>query len=157
MAYGVSPYIFVLLLPNADETTLEEGSGFSKIINDYASLGEEYAPRYSAGKNYFTLILKNKEYRPDNVDKADNVGVNVGVNVPVNVGVNVPVNVPVNLSKTAQKVVEYLTINATVTTAVLAQHFGVTERTIKRAIKELREKGLIERVGSDKNGYYKLK
>lgn len=33
---------------------------------------------------------------------------------------------------------------------------GKAERTVKRVLESLKEKGLIERVGSDKTGYWKV-
>jgi len=39
----------------------------------------------------------------------------------------------------------------------IANLLNVHEKTIKRDIKKLKQKGLLERVGSDKGGYWKIK
>ena len=43
------------------------------------------------------------------------------------------------------------------TAANIANQCQVTTRTIERTIKSLKEKGLIERVGSDKTGHWIIK
>ena len=68
--------------------------------------------------------------------------------------VNDTVNGTVN--KTEQSVLELLSVDANITGAELMQKTGKAERTIKRALSALKEKGLIERVGSDKTGHWKI-
>ncbi len=43
------------------------------------------------------------------------------------------------------------------TTTVLAEKIGVTRKTINKYLKALREKNIIERIGSDRKGYWKIK
>ena len=43
------------------------------------------------------------------------------------------------------------------TTVQLAEKMSVTRKTIGVYIKSLKEKGLIERIGSDRKGYWKIK
>ena len=61
-----------------------------------------------------------------------------------------------NLSVTAQKVLTYIEKNNYVATSKKVEDLGISKRSIERAIKELRDKNLIRRVGSDKTGYYEL-
>ena len=61
-----------------------------------------------------------------------------------------------NLSVTAQKVLTYIEKNNYVATSKMVEDLGISKRSIERAIKELRDKNLIRRVGSDKTGYYEL-
>lgn len=73
-----------------------------------------------------------------------------------NVLVNVPVNVPVNLNDTEIKILELIRKNNNITAINIAENIDMTEKTAKRNLKSLKEKGYIERVGSDKTGYWKI-
>lgn len=80
------------------------------------------------------------------------VGVN-NENVGVNVGENEK-NVGVKLNKTQKKIIESIKENQNCTISDMAAYAGVETRTIERNIKSLKEKGIIERVGSDKGGHW---
>ena len=73
------------------------------------------------------------------------------------VGVNVGVNVGVKLSSTEQKIINLIKDDSQITTSILAEKIGVTERTIERNIQKLKEKNMIFRVGSDKAGEWVIK
>jgi Fic family protein len=88
------------------------------------------------------------------VNVGTNVGANVGINVPANVTINVPINVTIN--PLADKVQVLLQSNSKVTIPELAHTLGVTERTIKRAIKFLQDNGRLKRVGSRKTGHWEV-
>jgi predicted HTH transcriptional regulator len=98
--------------------------------------------------------LKNRELH---VNYVKNVGVSDTVNVGVkdeNVGVkdeNVGVNVGVK-----SEILNYLKNNPNLTAQELATMLNKTTRTIERNIKELREKGIITRFGSDKTGNWQI-
>lgn len=77
-----------------------------------------------------------------------------------NVGVNsesVGANVGVKLNKTQTKIVELIKNNLNITIGEMAKYAGVETRTIERNIKTLKEKGIIDRVGADKNGHWIVK
>lgn len=86
------------------------------------------------------------------------------VNIPYNEkalygeNLNDTVNDTLNdtVNKTEKSMLELLSANADITVAILAQKTGKSERTIKRALAGLKEKRLIERVGSDKTGHWKV-
>ena len=86
------------------------------------------------------------------------VGVNVGANVGANVGINVTINVPLNvtINPLADKVQTLLQSNPKTTIPELASTLGVTERTIKRAIKFLQDNGRLKRAGSRKTGHWEI-
>ena len=67
---------------------------------------------------------------------------NVGTNVGTNVGIN----------KTEKAVLGLLINNPEMTAEEIAIEVGVTKRTIERTLVSLKKKGLIERIGSNKNG-----
>ena len=69
---------------------------------------------------------------------------------------NASVNVGVKLSKTAQKVLDCIRENGAINAEKIAENVGKDKRTVERAIKSLREQGIIERNGSDKAGSWKV-
>jgi ATP-dependent DNA helicase RecG len=75
-------------------------------------------------------MLKNRELRIDFV-ATKNVGVNVGVK---------------------NDILNNLKDNPNLTVQELATMLNKTTRTIERNIRELREKGIVSRIGSDKTG-----
>ncbi|GHV06854.1 cell filamentation protein Fic [Spirochaetia bacterium] len=83
------------------------------------------------------------------VDIASNTSVlpetagDVGVNVGVNVGVK-------------SDIIEKLKVQPTLTAPELAAMLNLSSRTIERHIKELRERGVLVRVGSDKSGHWQV-
>jgi ATP-dependent DNA helicase RecG len=75
---------------------------------------------------------------------------NVGLNVGMNVGLNI------RLNKTEQAVVSLLIDNPDMTAVELAAETGVTKRTIERALVSLQNKGILIRVGSKRDGIWKV-
>ena len=69
-------------------------------------------------------------------------GQSVGISVGINVGIN----------KTEKAVLGLLISNPEMTAEEIAIEVGVTKRTIERTLVSLKKKGLIERIGSNKNG-----
>ncbi|MDR0564042.1 MAG: Fic family protein [Azoarcus sp.] len=69
-------------------------------------------------------------------------------------GENVPVNVPVNPLQ--EKILILLRANPKATTQKLALALGVTDKTIKRHQKALREQGILKRIGPDKTGHWEV-
>jgi Fic family protein len=71
---------------------------------------------------------------------------------PHDVRVNVSLNVSVS-----QKIYDVITQMPLITVKELSKMLSVTERTIYRQIDKLKSEDRIERVGSDKTGYWKIK
>ena len=67
----------------------------------------------------------------------------------------VSVNVSANVSA-KEKIIDIITQIPTITVKELAKMLSVTERTIYRQIEILKTENKIERVGSDKTGYWKI-
>lgn len=67
---------------------------------------------------------------------------------------DVPVNVPV--SEVSNRILVMLRANPRATAQKMALALGVTDKTIKRHLKSLRELGLLKRVGSDKAGHWEV-
>ncbi len=70
--------------------------------------------------------------------------------------VNAPVNAPVKLNKTQIAIVKAIINDNHVTYNELKTIVGVNRSTITRNIAVLKGKGVISRVGEDKNGYWEV-
>ena len=53
-------------------------------------------------------------------------------------------------------IVKFMQENSELTTTEIAKKINVSRRTIARDINKLKSKGIITRVGSDKEGYWKV-
>jgi len=113
------------------------GSGIPRIFKQITDFGlnEPKLTEYS-GRISFVLSVNMHEF----------VGVNVG-DVGVNVGVN----------EIQDKIIRLLSDDNKITLKKMSEILEVNEKTIERNIKKLKELGLVERVGSDKTGEWKVK
>ena len=75
---------------------------------------------------------------------------------PLVASVNAPVNAPVKCTRTQVAIIEILKGDVHATYDEMAATIGVNRTTIMRNIAALKGKGVLERVGEDKNGYWKL-
>lgn len=55
-----------------------------------------------------------------------------------------------------RQVTELLQKDSAYTTAMLAEVLGISRKTVSKRLKSLKDKGIIERMGSDRKGYWKL-
>ncbi|MBS3802794.1 MAG: winged helix-turn-helix domain-containing protein [Candidatus Thermoplasmatota archaeon] len=67
---------------------------------------------------------------------------------------DVTVNVTVN--DTQKKILKEMRKKPGITYDELAEIVNKSRRTIIRQVKDLREKGLVKRIGSDKSGHWKI-
>lgn len=93
-------------------------------------------------------VIGNSLYKY--IDVASETVADVGVNVPVSVPVNVPVN------EVSDKILIMLRADPKATAQKMAIALGVTDKTIKRHLKMLREQGRLKRIGSDKAGHWEV-
>ncbi|MED9904650.1 MAG: ATP-binding protein [Lachnospiraceae bacterium] len=68
-----------------------------------------------------------------------------------------PKSSPKNLNATQQKIADMILENPKVTQVDMAEKLDISTRAVKKSIKDLTEKGILERVGSSRSGYWKLK
>ncbi len=115
----------------------EFGEGIDRMFNEMAAAGLP-APEYH--DNAFML---NATIRNGVINEADEV-------------INEVINGAINISVTEQAVLAALNKKARITKVELQKETSLGKSTIDRAIKALKEKGLIERVGSNKTGYWKI-
>ena len=62
----------------------------------------------------------------------------------------------VALSATKKRIIELISEDNTLTAKALADIIGLTEKAIEKNIKQLKETGILKRVGSDKGGYWQI-
>ncbi len=55
-----------------------------------------------------------------------------------------------------EKILSLLRQNGKLSAKVLATNLGISDRQVQRIIKELRDSGRIERIGANRNGYWKI-
>ena len=115
----------------------ELGSGVRNIVK-YSKVYSGTIPEFIDGD-----VFKTK------------ISLNGTVSGTVNDTVNDTVNVGVNLSATEQMVLDCIRDNNSISVAEIVNRKKKGRSTIMRAIKALKEKGFIQRVGSDKTGNWK--
>ena len=81
---------------------------------------------------------------------------NVGVNVGDNVGETVGESSRVKLSKNQNLILQLLLEDKELSIEKMAESVGITTRSVERNISILKDKGFLERVGSDRAGYWKV-
>ena len=112
----------------------EFGEGIDRMFNEMAAAGLP-APEYRDNAFMLNATIRN--------------GV---INEVINGAINGAINVPV----TEQAVLSAIRKNPGITKTELQKVTSLGKSTIDRAIKALKEKCLIERVGSNKTGYWKI-
>jgi len=121
------------------------GTGLQRIVRACEEAGIKVAfKQMSLG---FSVIF----YRPKNHINVDVIRSDDRINDPINDLLNDPLN------KTQNAIIAALRQNKTATYEVLATAVGVSTATIKRHLKRLQELGMIERVGSKKDGHWIVK
>ena len=79
---------------------------------------------------------------------------NASVNASVNASQNA--SVPIEGMKTPDAIMALVQADASITRQHMAEKIGKDIRTIGRAIKKLQDEGKLQRIGSDKSGYWEL-
>jgi len=58
--------------------------------------------------------------------------------------------------KSSQKIIKLMQEDSTITIAALAETLSVTDRAVKKQIKNLKAKGRIRRIGPDRGGHWEV-
>lgn len=61
------------------------------------------------------------------------------------------------MNQTQQKILDMILENPEITQTTMAEKLDITPRAVKKNIKELVDKGLVEREGPARKGYWKIK
>jgi predicted HTH transcriptional regulator len=122
---------FIKLAENA-------GFGFDKMIEGWRSYSDREVE--FGGDDDFsvtTFYLVNRQ------------------NASLNASLNAPLNAPLN--QLQNSILEEIRLNSKISYDELADKFSKNRTTIMRNIQKLKALGFIERVGSDKSGYWRVK
>ncbi len=115
------------------------GSGLRKIIDQYP---EDTAPSFRSTEQSFIVVLKNLNYgkssMPNGIDRGIENGIENGID------------------KNAEKILNAILADPKITQKNLAHATGLSIRTVARELKNLREAGVIRRVGSDRYGFWEI-
>lgn len=112
------------------------GSGIPKILVAWTSQGwqmPELTETIEPDRVTLTLSIKS-EYAP----------------------INAPINAPIKLTETEKEILTAIEANSQITYNEIAQLLSKDISTIKRAIQKLKDKGLLLRIGSNKDGSWKV-
>ena len=115
----------------------EFGEGIDRMFKEMAAAGLP-APEYRDNAFMLNATIRNGAINETN-----------GV-------INDVINGAINISATEQAVLVALKKKPRITKVELQKEISLGKSTIDRAIKSLKEKCLIERVGSNKTGYWKI-
>jgi predicted HTH transcriptional regulator len=118
------------------------GSGMQRIMGVYSK------DDFTISPNFVVAVFKYNKHALDILSRK-NDNVNDEVNDNVNDGENA-------LSKTALMVLDIIKTQKTITADEIAKAIQKSKPTADRAIKELKDKNLIQRIGSDKSGYWEI-
>lgn len=87
----------------------------------------------------------------------DLLGEMKGKNVQINVHKNVQINNYDKLTKIEKQILDIILENPEITQVTIASMLEITPKTVQRGIAKLKENKIIERVGSNKKGYWKTR
>lgn len=91
-----------------------------------------------------TNELKNRSLRINNTDSVGEVSEKCRRNVG-------------EVSERGRLILELIAENSTISAKQLAQQLNTTDRTVEREIKKLKESEIIERIGADRGGFWKIR
>ena len=58
--------------------------------------------------------------------------------------------------KSSQKIIELIRANSNITLEEMANSLGISDRAVKKNLAHLKEKGIVNRIGPDKGGYWEV-
>ena len=103
--------------------------------------------KFENRKTAFFVVV----YRKDLDGLVENTEKKLNTNVGTNVGINVGIN------DTQNKILSVICQNNYITQKEIANKLNITLRTVERNINNLKQIGIIEKIGAKKNGYWKIK
>jgi predicted HTH transcriptional regulator len=129
------------------------GSGLRKIIDQYP---EDAPPSFHSTSQSFVATLRNLNYgKPSMPNEIEHgaVGIDNGAVGIDNGNVGIDNGAP---KSNAAKVLSAISAEPRITQKKLAETSGLSKRTVSREIKNLRDTGVIRRIGSDRMGYWEI-
>ena len=111
------------------------GSGLRKIIDEYP---KEAVPIFRSTEQSFVVTLKNLNYGRFSMPSGIENGTDNGI------------------EKNTEKILNAILTDPKITQKQMTVETGLSLRTIGRELKNLRDTGVIRRVGSDRSGYWEI-
>jgi ATP-dependent DNA helicase RecG len=115
------------------------GSGLRKIIDQYP---EDAVPSFRSTEQSFIVTLPNLNYgkisMPNGIDGGIDNGIDDGI------------------ENSTDKILNAIQDNPKITQKQLSVEISLSVRTIARELKNLRDSGVIQRIGSDRSGYWEV-
>ena len=62
-----------------------------------------------------------------------------------------------NLDEKSLQILSLLSEDPAYTSSVISEKLGISRKTVSQRLKEMKERGIVERVGSDRKGYWNIK
>ncbi len=118
----------------------EFGEGIDRMFKEMADAGLP-APEYNDNAFMLNATIRNGEVSGEVNGNDGEVNGNVNFDT---------------FSKNELLIYKAITANPNVTRTDLIKTLDISARTIDRAIKSLKDKGVIERIGSDKTGHWRV-
>ena len=66
-------------------------------------------------------------------------------------------NETVNVTEKERQLIQIIRKNKHISSQKMSKSLGVARSTITRMLKSLKDKGIVKRIGEDKNGYWEVK
>ena len=132
------------------------GSGIKKMMDAYEN--DEKKPKFEVVDDVFAVTFYSRLYINAGTN-AKNAGINAGINVK-NAGINkidiIKERYP-QLRNTSIEILKLIIENNRITQEEISIKLNKVESTIYRNIKKLKKLDIIERIGANKDGYWKIK
>ena len=133
------------------------GSGMKKIIGEYKrfeNIDNYHAPKFSSSATEFHVTLWNLNYGTDVVKDAPHV-IKEASGVVKDVVIE-KANVTKEFAKAQRQIYKLISQNPHVSAAQMSESMAMSLRQVQRYLKQLSDQNLIVRVGSRKNGVWKI-
>ena len=125
------------------------GRGFEKIRKECEEYGSPLPEVEIKSNGVMVKCVPSKVYM-DLLNKMKDK------NVPDNVSENVPDNVSDNLKEIEEEIMRNIVDNPYITQQQMDDKLQVNRKTIQRGLNSLKEKNIIERIGSDRKGFWRI-
>jgi predicted HTH transcriptional regulator len=122
-----------------------QGSGLRRICEETENLygyTEEFAPKFVSTPSAFHVILKNMNFGKSSMPSGIDDGIENGIER--------------GTETNADRILNAISLDPKTTQKQMAEVTGLSVRTVARELKRLQEDGAIERVGSDRAGYWEI-
>ena len=136
------------------------GSGLKKIVAETKKLpgySEKFKPEFYSTTSSFTVVLKNVNYVDGQSTDKNIDHTNISQKFGDEFGDRFGEKFGNKLNSTQKRILQLMSDNTSISTQMMSDDIGITQRGIEKNISILKKMGLVERVGSAKNGHWVVK